>query len=74
MQAGLIVIDENGGGDVHGVHEADPLLDPGGGQRGLNSRGQVEKRPPGGGMKGEFLTERLHFVFRESKYSKTTFD
>jgi len=58
---------------MHRVYQADSLLDTRVGQGCFDLGRQVDKSPTGGGMKGEFLSERLHLVLRESRYSRTTF-
>ena len=66
MQAGLVVIDENGGGDVHGVDQAETFPDAGFRQGGFDLGRDVKEGPAGGGAEGEFLAERLHFLAGES--------
>lgn len=45
MQAGLIVVDENGGGDVHGIDQAQALFDAALAQGGFHLRGDVDELP-----------------------------
>jgi hypothetical protein len=45
MEAGFIVIDEDAGGDVHGVDEAESFADPTLSECGLDLRGDIEEGP-----------------------------
>ena len=45
MQAGLVVINEDGSGDVHGIHEHETFADLALLQASLNLRGNVDEGP-----------------------------
>ena len=49
MQTGLIIVDEDRGGDVHGVDQAKAFTDAGLTQGGFDLRGDIEKGPAGRG-------------------------
>ena len=74
VQAGFVIVDKDGGGDVHGVDEAESFPDAGFHQGGLDLGCDVEKSPAGGGAESEFLAERLHFLpgERVSRALRTT--
>jgi hypothetical protein len=59
-QAFLGVVNENGGGDVHGVDEAKALADAAFADQFLNRRCDVHESPAIGNFKPQLLGERLH--------------
>jgi hypothetical protein len=60
QQAVLGVVDENGGGDVHGVHETQPLLHVAFVDERGDSIGDVHKAAPRRHFKPELFGERFH--------------
>ena len=60
MQAGLVVVDEDRGGDVHGVDEDEPLADAALAEAGLDLGGDVDEAAPGGDVEPELLAEAFH--------------
>ena len=64
-ETGLIVVDENGGGDVHGVDEDEAIFDAGGLDGFLDVAGDVDEAAAVGEVEPEFLTMGLHEGLRE---------
>ena len=60
VQPALIVVDENGSGDVHGVYEREALLNAAIPQGNLDLGCNVEKRPPSWRFEPKLLAIRLH--------------
>jgi len=57
MQAGLVVIDEDAGGDVHGIDQAEALLHARLVHQRLDRRRDIFKARPGRDVEGEVLGE-----------------
>jgi hypothetical protein len=60
MEARFVVVDEDGRGNVHRIHEADSLPDLAFCQRGLDLRGDVDQLAPARHLEPEFLSVGLH--------------
>src|SRR5262249_46950880 len=60
-QSILVVIDKNGGGYVHGVDEAKPLLDAAFCHQVLDCVGDVHKTAPVGNLEPEGLGQKFHW-------------
>lgn len=63
VQPAFVVVDEDGCGDVHGVDQRKTLLNAALLQRGLDLRGDVEKRPPTRRFEPKLLPVRLHRAY-----------
>lgn len=57
-----IIVDEDRGSDVHGVNEAEALLDATLSEALLDLRGDVDKVHPRRDGEPELLSERLHIL------------
>ena len=60
MQAGFVVVDEDGGSDVHGVDQAEAFPHAAFAQRGVDLRGDVHELPALGQFEPEFFAEGFH--------------
>jgi hypothetical protein len=59
-EAGFVVVDENAGGDVHGVDEDEAFFDAGLGDGGLDVCGDVDEAAAGGDVEPEFFAVGFH--------------
>ena len=60
VQRLLVIVDENGCGNVHGIDERYALLNVALLQGGLDLRGDIEKRPSPRRFEPQLLAKRLH--------------
>ena len=60
MQTAFVVIDEHGGGDVHGVDQTKPFLNSTFMQRFLHLAGDVDKSAAGWDVEPEFFAIGFH--------------
>ncbi len=60
MESPLVIIDEDGGRDVHGIDEAESLLDAAVPKASFNFIGDVDKSDAFGGLKPEFFAVAFH--------------
>jgi hypothetical protein len=61
VQAGFIVVDENRGGDVHGVDECEAILDAALVDSSLHVAGDVDEGASGGHFEPEFFAVAFHW-------------
>ena len=62
VQSAFVVVDEDRGGDVHGVAEHQPFADARLGERLLDLRRDVHEHPPGRQVHHEFFPETFHIA------------
>src|SRR5262249_38517814 len=61
-EARFIIVDEHGGGDVHGVDEAQPFLDATFAHQFLDGVRDVHKFAAAGNLKPKMFRKRFHFA------------
>ena len=60
MQPAFVIIDENGGGDVHRVHETEPFLHAAFAHEVLHRAGDVDETAAAGDFEPELFGKRFH--------------
>ena len=60
MQAALVVIDEDAGGDVHGIDQAQSLTHAALAESRFDLGSDVHQLPPLGQFEPQFFAERFH--------------
>ncbi|MPM75272.1 hypothetical protein SDC9_122264 [bioreactor metagenome] len=60
METGFVIVDEDRGGDVHGIDQRQPFADAGFTERLFNLRRDIEKAAPGGQCHRQLSAETFH--------------